>query len=204
MSIANLFEGFCFCWHRAGYEESGATGCLFADPQPKLAPPPAPPPSSSNWHACARPLLSRQCARMRGSRQAGGVGCVCDSERGGLNAGLFGFRAGRRALWAMLCVSVSIHSRRGALSVLPRTCCQTPLPPPSMLPPRGQPVEWRTSLPGCPRTCVSHTHTHTHRLTSTHIDQSVAGTCFCFGVLAFPNATLWSRTREIPVSTGTE
>lgn len=75
--------------------------------------------------------------------------------------GCFGSRPVHRgALWAMLCVSVSIHSRRGALSVLPRTHCQTPLPPPSMLLPRGQPAEWRMSLPGCLCTCVSHAHTH--------------------------------------------
>lgn len=99
----------------------------------------------------------------------------------------------RGALWAMLCVSVSIHSRRGALSVLPRTRCQTPLPPPSMLPPRGQPAEWRTSLPGYPRTCVSHTHTlaHKHKRSSdTHSRWSVIWTgtqtdfCWCF--LQFP------------------
>ncbi|TWW64484.1 hypothetical protein D4764_22G0001310 [Takifugu flavidus] len=44
-------------------------------------------------------------------------------------------------------------SRRGALSVLPRTRCQTPLPPPSMRLLRGQPAEWRTSPPGCLHTC---------------------------------------------------
>lgn len=101
------------------------------------------------------------------SRLADGVG----ARRGELAWGCLGSGpVRRRALWAMLCVSVSIHSRRGALSVLPRTRCQTPLPPPSMLPPRGQPAEWRTSLPGCPRTCVSHTqYTCTHLQTQTRM-----------------------------------
>ncbi len=97
--------------------------------------------------------------------------CGCTARWGELAWGCLGSGPVRRgALWAMLCVSVSIHSRRGALSVLPRTRCQTPLPPPSMLPPRGQPAEWRTSLPGCLRTCVSHTHSHIH--THTHTQMS--------------------------------
>lgn len=85
----------------------------------------------------------------------------------------------------MLCVSVSIHSRRGALSVLPRTRCQTPLPPPSMLPPRDQPAKWRTSLPGCPRTCVSHTNalTHTGMAIDFYAHKLVTEACFCFGEL---------------------
>lgn len=161
--------------------------------QPPLKPPQPPPPLAD-----AHPLLSRA-QGMRGSRQADGVSRVRHSERGRLNVGLFGFRAGRRALRAMLCVSVSIHSRRGALSVLPRTCCQTPLPPPSMLPLRGQPAEWRTSLPGCPRTCVSHTHT-THTLSHALIDfyahwsVSCRIGCFSFGKTAISKLTFCIST----------
>lgn len=106
----------------------------------------------------------------------------------------------RGALWAMLCVSVSIHSRRGALSVLPRTRCQTPLPPPSMLPPRGQPAEWRTSLPGCLRTCVSHTHSHTHaddrRLLHTSISRSFERDTLIFvSVFSFSHLNVCARLK---------